>query len=140
MLIYKSDYLVIDLESTPDDDSYELWTIHPVKPDNFDLSFSVQINGKIKRTSVEVRMIRNDDLVKYFSRGQFPPSKWIGKSLELHWNISYNAVLYALKIFDDLWYWLKENKNDHSFKKIVDSIEMELDSWYINNNIDQPVE
>lgn len=122
MLIHQQDYLMIDLERSKDQE--RRWD-H--QGDGFMLTFTLQVNGKLMRHKQRMYVYTSkqmNDIKKSNNNCNMPR--------EDDWYIiwEYWPIYAVLDLLHDMWYNIKENEDDHSYRGIMPKLHEEINDYY----------
>lgn len=114
---------MIDLEKTKDTE-YRGAT----QGEWFKLTFTLQVNGKLMRSTHRIYIYTGEDMNKMHSKSDDTDCVWYEKDSRV---ISDYWPIYAiLDLLHDIGYNLKENEHDHSYRGIMPKLHTAINEYY----------
>lgn len=122
MLIHQQDYLVIDLEKNNDERRH--WDI---KWEWFSLILTLQVNGKLMRSKQTIFVFTGEQMNAINKLKGDCNVMW---EKDAHFIFDYAPIYATFNLLHDLWYNLKQNEQDYSYRGIMPKLQEAIDDYY----------
>lgn len=128
MLIHQQDYLVIDLEKNNDQRRH--WDI---KWEWFSLILTLQVNGKLTRSKQTIFVFTGEQMNTI---NKINKQEDVYRERDARVISDYSPIYATFNLLHDLWYNLKQNEQDYSYRGIMPKLQEAIDDYYQVNKIE----